>query len=377
MRIVVVGAGAAGLASAWRLAEAGHAVTVVDRAAAGRGALWASGGMLAAGFEASAELDQTDELARPFTELLDQALSYWPDWASRLKSHARSPLGLRQDGSLTPLFGDEDVARADRVQAQTQLLGVRTERWSAKQVADHEPALAPSDGALFFPNDGQLDNRALGPALAAAVFASGGRIESSATVCGLYRRAGGVAGIILADDRVIEADLVVLATGAGRLPGAPAALETRPVKGQMLAFRVSQGEAPTRVIRGFSIYLAAKPGGRLIAGATVEPDVADLETIPEALDALAAAARRVAPGLVSVEPVESWSGLRPAARDAMPMIGEAEPGLIVAGGGYRNGVLLAPVMAETVAALADGAQPPLVAAPFHPHRAGLTARRDH
>jgi glycine oxidase len=376
-RIVVVGAGAAGLASAWRLALAGHGVTVVDQGVAGRGALWASGGMLAAGFEASAELDPRHELAQPFADLLERSLIDWPGWTERLKPHAVAPLGFRHDGSLTPLYGADDVARADRVQAQAGTLGVRVERWRADEVSQREPSLARSDGALFFPGDGQLDNRAIGLALAAAVFAAGGRLEMGARVTGLYRRAGRVAGIVLAGERVIEADLVVLATGAGRLPGAPGGVETRPVKGQMLAFQVSPGAAPMRVIRSFSIYLALKPGGRLIAGATVEPGVADLETTQDALEHLAAAARRVAPGLASVEPMESWSGLRPAARDAMPMIGEAEPGLIIAGGGYRNGVLLAPIMAETVAALADETAPPLVAAPFHPHRAALTAVRDH
>jgi glycine oxidase len=376
-RIVVVGAGAAGLASAWRLALAGHDVTVMDRGVAGRGALWASGGMLAAGFEASAELDPGHDLARPFSELLQSSLSRWPDWAQGLSAHARAPLGFRQDGSMTPLFGPEDQARADRVQAQAQALGVEVERLSTDRVAALEPVLAPSDGALVFPRDGQLDNRALGPALVAAVFAAGGRVEMGARVSGLYRRTGRVAGVVLSEDRVIDADIVVLATGAGAVSDAPVSVAPRPVKGQMLAFSVEAAEAPTRVIRGFSIYLAAKPGGRLIAGATVEPGIADLNTTDDAVDQLAAAARRVAPALAALEPVEAWSGLRPAARDFMPVIGEAEPGLIVAGGGYRNGVLLAPVMAETVCALATGQEAPAPAAPFGPDRQSLTARRDH
>jgi len=375
-RIVVVGAGAAGLACAWALAKAGHAVTVLDRGEAGRGALWASGGMLAAGFEASAELDPRHELAQPFADLLHRSLNRWPDWASGLAAHARSPLGYRQDGAMTPLYGAEEEARADRAQAQAEALGVRVERLSADRVAQLEPALAPSSGALVFPADGQLDNRALGPALTAAIQSFGGRLEVGANVTGLYRRAGHVAGVVLAQDRVLEADLVVLATGASRLEGAPDALATRPIKGQMLAFRVNEDRAPTRVIRGFSIYLAAKPGGRLIAGATVEPDIADLATTPQALDQLAEAARRVAPGLNLVELLESWSGLRPAARDAMPMIGEAEPGLIIAGGGYRNGVLLAPIMAELVCALANAEPAPAIAAPFSPQRDSLTARND-
>ncbi|MCC5995006.1 MAG: FAD-dependent oxidoreductase, partial [Oceanicaulis sp.] len=65
------------------------------------------------------------------------------------------------------------------------------------------------------------------------------------------------------------------------------------------------------------------------------------------------------------------AGLRPRARDGMPMMGEAAPGLIVLGGGYRNGVLLAPAMAEAAAQLARAGALPDWARAFAPDRAGL------
>ena len=47
MNIVVIGAGVAGLAIGWRLAEAGQEVVILERGQPGRGATWASAGMLA------------------------------------------------------------------------------------------------------------------------------------------------------------------------------------------------------------------------------------------------------------------------------------------------------------------------------------------
>ncbi len=376
-RIVVVGAGAAGLASAWQLAKAGHDVTLVDRGEVGRGALWASGGMLAAGFEASVELDPHHGLARPFSTLLQYGLSRWPEWAAELEATQYKPLGFKKSGAVTPLYGEGDVAKAAGVLDRAKALGLTAEQISSAQLHELEPGLARADGAILFPGDGQLDNRALSSALSGAVFSSGGRIEMRQRVKGLHRGAGGVTGVVLNAGRVIEADFVVLTTGAAQIEGVPTELHVRPVKGQMLAFEKVGTHTPRHVIRGFSIYLCAKPGGRLIAGATVEPGIEELSTTEDGMSGLLQAARGVMPGLRDHQPCERWSGLRPASRDLMPVIGEVEPGLILAGGGYRNGVLLAPVMAETVAAIVEGKNVDDVAAAFTPHRESLRTRRDH
>lgn len=376
-RIVVVGAGAAGLACGWQLAKAGHDVTLVDRGEVGKGALWASGGMLAAGFEASVELDPDHDLAMPFANLLREGRNRWASWAQTLQSFAPSPLGFNQNGSITPAFGEAEYHRARTALSQAEGLDVGAQWLDPAQLARLEPKLAKADGAVLFPNDGQLDNRALGPALAGLVLAAGGRLEMRMDVKGLHRCAGCVDGVVLGQGDVLRADFVVLTTGAATLDDAPAPVLTHPVKGQMLGFADAGEHLPHHVVRGFSIYLCAKPGGRLIAGATVEPDVDTLHTNDQSVRHLLQAARRVLPGLQDVEPDERWAGLRPASRDLMPVIGEVEPGLIIAGGGYRNGVLLAPVMAEAVVSLVAGQLLPAWVQPFSPHRASLRARRDH
>ena len=336
LRITIVGGGAAGLACAWRLARAGAAVTLFDRGPPETSALWASGGMLAAGFEASVELEGAHRLARPFAAALKRAADMWPDWVDQLQPSANAPLGYQRRGVLTPLISEADEARAAQVLDQAARLDVEALRLTAKQVRTREPGLAPAGGAIVFPGDGQLDNRALASALSLAVKEAGGQVRTGAEVAALVRSAGAVTGVRLKDGRVIGADLVVLATGASPVPGAPPAARMRPVKGQMLAFDLAPEHAPRHVIRGFGVYLAAKPGGRLVVGATVEPGVHDLGADADALEALKQRACGLLPELAACAPVEAWSGLRPASRDGMPVIGMAEPGLAIAGGGYRN-----------------------------------------
>jgi glycine oxidase len=371
LRTIIVGGGAAGLACAWRLARAGAAVTLLDRGPPGTSALWASGGMLAAGFEASVELEGAHRLAQPFADALKQAAEMWPDWAAQLQSSADAPLGYQRRGVLTPLLSEADEARAADVLDQAARLKVEAVRLTAQEVRARETGLAPARGAIVFPGDGQLDNRALAPALRRAIKAAGGRVDAGAEVAALERHAGAVSGVRLTDGRVIGADLVVLATGASPVPGAPASARMRPVKGQMLAFDLAPERAPQHVVRGFGIYLAAKPGGRLVVGATVEPDIDDLGTDADALERLKQRACDVLPELAGCAPVEAWSGLRPASRDDMPVIGMAEPGLAIAGGGYRNGVLLAPLIAEKVCAQAFDRPVSEIAAAFSPLRREL------
>ncbi|MFW5660672.1 MAG: NAD(P)/FAD-dependent oxidoreductase [Oceanicaulis sp.] len=369
LRIAVLGAGAAGLAAAWRLARDGHSVTVCDRGEAERSALWASGGMLAGGFEAGAELETDHPLAAAFADLARRGADLWPDWTARLEAETGMALGYERRGSLLPAFTAEESERASAVMERARALGFDATRLDAETVAESEPGLAATLGGIEFSGDGQLDNRALRDALLDALRAAGAAIETGEAR--LETEAGHVQTVVIDGKRRIKADLVVLASGAFNVDGAPAVAAAEPVKGQMVAFAAGRPLAPNRVVRGFSIYLAAKPGQRLVAGATSEPGKGGLETDDAAIEVLMAAARAAVPGLAAVPVSERWAGLRPRAADSMPVIGEAGPGLLIATGGYRNGVLLAPALAEAVAAYAATGRIEGAAAPFTPSRPGL------
>lgn len=367
-RIAIAGAGAAGLACALTLARAGHAVTLADAATPGRGALWASAGMLAPGFETLFELDAGHTLADDFASLCARGGALWADIAGA--QPALAP-GHGRPGVLVPLLDEADEARAAAALAQAARFGVDAERLNAHVLREAEPALGAARGAVRLVTDGQIDNRALGPVWLEALRAAGGVVLGDAPVRAVETVRGRASALVLADGRRIDADLIILAAGTGGIDGAPAMAQAMPVKGQMIAWGPPAPVRLTHVVRHVSLYLAAKPDGRVIAGATSEPGQAGPETDADALAGLAQRAGRLVPAMAGRRHDEAWAGLRPRTRDAMPVIGEAAPGLVLAGGGYRNGVLLAPVMAEAIACLAATGSLPDWARAFTPDRAGL------
>jgi len=371
-RIVVIGGGASGLSCAWRLAGAGLKVTLIEAGEPGGGALHASGGMLAAGFECAVELQPDHPLASAFVRFAEAASDLWPGWAERLQAESGRALGYERRGSIIPIFTAEESERAAAAMERARALGIETSRFDAAALHEAEPSLAPALGAIVFPRDGQVDNRVLGQALTEAARGRGVDIIKGRTVTGLERSAGRVTGVTLDLGDPVDAEAVILASGTGVIPGAPPVLAMEPVKGQMIAFAAARPVAPAHVVRGFSIYLAAKPGTRLVAGATSEPGVDDAGTDDEAIARLTAAARAAIPGLAAAPVMERWAGLRPRTADSMPVIGEVESGLLAAGGGYRNGVLLAPAIAEALAAYLGVGEDWPSAAPFSPNRPGLT-----
>lgn len=372
-RILIAGGGAAGLSAALALLARGVSVTVVEaRARPGQGAMWASGGMLAPGFECAAETDPDHPLAEAFAALCARAGRAWPGFAARAEAESGVSIGYSRTGSILPLADEGDAARFEAAAGQAVRLGISAERLDANEAARREPGLAPSRKALLFPGDGQADNRALGEALARAVERAGGDLHCGEPIAGLIETGGVARGVVLVSGGRIEADAVLAATGAaaGLHPALPA---ITPVKGQMIAFSAPPEAMPRAVIRGFGAYLSAKPGGRLVAGASSEPGEARLDTDPATLDRLARAARRIWPALEGVSPSESWAGLRPATADGMPALGAARDldGLFMALGGRRNGVLLSPLMGAAAAeAVLDGALPRWAAA-FDGTREGL------
>src|SRR5205085_4215750 len=123
------------------------------------------------------------------------------------------------------------------------------------------------------------------------------------------------------------------------------------------------------IVRGSQVYVVPRATGRIVVGATVEEQGFDTTVTAGAVHALLRDAYVLLPDIAELALVESHAGLRPGSPDNAPMIGPgAVDGLVVATGHYRNGVLLTPVTADTVAALLTTGVVPAVTAPFSPLR---------
>ncbi|WP_137159443.1 FAD-dependent oxidoreductase, partial [Blastococcus sp. CCUG 61487] len=176
-------------------------------------------------------------------------------------------------------------------------------------------------------------------------------------------------GVRLASGRLVRAGTTVLALGAhsGGLPGAPP-LPVRPVKGQILRLAGAQGllEGTVRaLVRGRHVYLVPYGADGLIVGATVEDRGFDARVTAGGVHDLLHDAIEVVPEVEELELAETLARWRPGTPDNAPLLGPSSvPGLVLATGHHRNGVLLTPVTAEVTAELITTGTLPEVAAPF-------------
>jgi glycine oxidase len=231
-------------------------------------------------------------------------------------------------------------------------------------------------GAVRIACEGHVDNRRLSRALFAACAELGVRFERSGEIaleCDPRRVRG-----IRSERGFVATGAVVNAAGAwaGALDGVPTAarVAVKPIAGEMLALAIPAGFARSVIWCGDGIYLVPRDDGRLLVGATVLDRGFDVRVTAAGIARLLTGALRAVPALSGFALVETWAGLRPASHDGRPYIGATVlDGYVVASGHYRNGILLAPVTAQAVAAVVAGVPAPVDLAAFDPRRAAPEA----
>ncbi|HEY3957390.1 MAG TPA: glycine oxidase ThiO [Streptosporangiaceae bacterium] len=370
---VIIGGGVIGLGVAWRAAQRGMAVTVADPAP-GRGAGHVAAGLLNPVGEAGHGEDALVRLG------LD-SLSRYPGFVAELAAFTGRDAGLRMTGTLQVGLGPGDIAQLGELRALRESLGLPARELTGAQCRELEPMLDPAvRGGLLTGDDGSVDPRLLTAALLAAADRAGVRLIRQ-RVTEVITRDGRAAGARLAGGTAVEADRVVLAAGwssrgIGGLPPGTAP-PVRPVKGQILRLRPSPagaslgGDGPllSRSVRGLAhgseIYLVPRTDGELVIGATQEELGPDTTVTAGGVWELLRDARALLPGISELEFAEASAGLRPGTPDNAPVLGpSALPGLVLATGHFRNGVLLTPVTADVIADCLDTGRLPALAAPF-------------
>ena len=371
--VAIIGAGVIGLAIAWRLAARGVAVRIFDRGVAGAAASHAAAGMLAACAEAEPGEEALVALGR-------ESQARWPAFAAELLAASGIDVELRPEGTLLLALTADDQARLTHLLVFQQKLGLPLQWISAADTRRREPHLAGKlAGAVFSPEDTQVDNRKLVAALRVAAQAAGASVSEHQPVRAISSRGGRVDGIILGDGTKVPADVVVLAAGAWArsIEGVDPKLRppVRPIKGQMLALRMNPA-APllSHVVWAPGAYLVPRRDGRLLVGATVEEKGYDTSLTAGGMLTLLEAAWRAVPAIEELAIDEMWVGHRPGSRDDAPILGAGPiDGLIYASGHHRNGILLAPITADAIVRLVLDSAVEAVIRPFGIERFGLLA----
>lgn len=365
MKVIIAGAGIAGLAIAWRLAQAGADVEIYDRGLAGRGATWAAAGMIAPGAELK---DESEELAR----FARASRAAWPDFAAELEAESACSIGYSEPGSLIIAFDEARAQALEQRAGQLVSSGAEAEWLVPAVLRQHENLLSSElHGALHVPGDAQVDNRLVGEALRIALSRRNVEVHENTEVRGLLIAENRVCGVMSSSGSV-PGDAVIVASGAwlNEFAGSAAELPpVMPVKGQMVAVEPpARTLLPRQLLWGDDVYLVTR-GSRVLIGATVEDAGFDTSVSSEACSRLVAAAARVVPALAGWRVSEMWAGLRPRTPDGAPVIGAcAVEGLYVAGGQFRNGILFAPAVAAAMRRIVLTAQPVAEVRPFAPGR---------
>ena len=331
-KVIVAGAGALGLSTALALADAGCAVTVCDPAAEAANASGVAAGMLAPAFETVLDAAGPDQLA-----LLLAARNLWPGLAARA--------GVELDRSGAVAVGSERwLATVRTGLSRVGLHGTDLGRTALD-------ALAPGLSETF--QEGVMTREDW-------------RLEPVAALMTL-RRAVVAAGVSFRAETVTDrgdADWLVAATGSAA-GLAPEFAHLSPIKGHIL--RAQLDDAGRASVRGEGAYAVPTAGG-LAIGATMEPGVADPTVDPSRAQPLLAAGTALFPVLAQAQ-VTLAAGVRAATPDGLPMVGASSaPGVLVAAGARRNGWLLAPLVAQLIAACVTGRDPGPYAARLDPQR---------
>jgi glycine oxidase len=367
--VLIVGGGTIGLAIGFELVRRGTRTTIFEKDRAGRGTSYQAAGMLAP--DAEIEFEE-----RELYDFNRESLRRWPDFADRVEAASGQSVDYRDEGTLI-VADDRDAAEAlERLYTFQQDQGLNVEWLTGEEAREIEPFVAPRlSAAVFAPSDHQVDNRRLVDALRTAFQAEGGTLHEHTPVQAVVPDAETPA-VRTADGERVAGDCVVVAAGVwsreldGLTPDAQPPV--RPVKGQMIQMRRTRPFDLQHVVRGPEAYLAPKSDGRVVMGATSEELGFDTTVTAGGLFDLLEGGWEVVPGIRDLPVDETWAGLRPASRDHAPLLGaSAAPGVAMATGHYRHGILLTPITAEEMARLVCTGETSEWIEPFSPQRFSL------
>jgi len=358
--VLIVGGGVMGSAVAFRLAQRGVGVTVVERGIPGAEASSAAAGMLAPQTEADGP--------GPMLALGVKSRALYPDLATELRELTGIDVGYQRSGVLALGFHEEDDRALSFRRTWQVAQGQRAELLAEAALRALEPALGPSvRAALHFPDDAQVNPAALARAFSQAAAAAGARFLQGRYVRRVVVEQGAVTGLEL-DGEVLSTDRVVLAAGSwsGLVEGGgvPASV-VRPARGQLVAIETR----PPLFHHVLSVhgrgYLVPRRDGTVIAGSTVEMVGFRKEVTVGGLATILNLARTLVPGLADAPVLSSWSNFRPYTEDQLPVLGAtAVRGLFLATGHHRNGILLAPITGDAIAGLVATGDAGVDLAPF-------------
>ncbi|WP_336778268.1 D-amino acid dehydrogenase [Pantoea sp. USHLN256] len=366
MRVVILGSGVVGVASAWYLAQAGHEVTVIDRQPAaaletsagnagqispGYAAPWAAPGvplkavkwMFQRHAPLAVRLDGSKfQLAWMWNMLRNCDMQHYQENKSRMVRIAeysrdclktlRASTGIayegRQGGTLQLFRTQQQFASASKDIAVLRDAGVPYELLEAHQLKNVEPALAATahklTGGLRLPNDETGDCQLFTQRLAEMAAAAGVTFRYNTSVDQLLREGNRIYGVKCGEE-VIKADAYVVAFGSysTALLKDILAIPVYPLKGYSLTIPIKNADAaPVSTILDETYKVAVtRFDDRIRVGGMAEIVGFNTKLLPARRETLEMVVRDLYPEGGYVERATFWTGLRPMTPDGTPIVG--------------------------------------------------------
>jgi len=336
--VVVVGAGAIGMLSAWYLRAQGFTVTVLDQQQPFAGSSWAGGGILSPvpPWHYPAAVDA----------LVRASLQLYPDLIDRLQALS----GVTLDYAVTGLLftGPFDAGAEPWRQQHADAV-------ACGSLQDWQPGCDGRE-AWLLKNVAQLRNPRLGKALLAACKAVDVSVLPGHAVMDIIPATARRLEVHCGNGSTHTADHVVFAAGAWTdIVLQRCGLQTcgiRPLRGQMLLLQGRPGEL-RHIVSGNGKYLIPRPDGLILCGSTVEDVGFDAGTTMAAREEIMTDCVALYPPAADMPLLQQWSGLRPGIADDIPVIAAHPqlPGVWINSGHYRNGLGMAPASAQRLTEL--------------------------
>lgn len=346
--VVVIGAGIIGGSIAWRLAQRGIRVLLLDAGVMGAEASWAGAGMLAPGGEM--------EQAGAWSDFALDNLRQYRGFVEELEAESGVEIDFRQDGAVDVAFDEQEWENLKRRAERQREIDIRSTELDAAQLRSLLPEIELRlAGALLYPEEAIVNPRDVTRALKTACGDRKVQIREGCRAVDIH--AGRDSVEVNTSQGSVSVAAAVVAAGAwsGQIPvwlhGVPYNLPASfPVRGHLLGYTLPSGSLRPIVRHGPS-YVLQRSNGFTIAGTSSEHAGFDRRIDPQIVSDIAKRAVELVPLLRTAPRREAWLGFRPATESGEPQLTRlSNSNVWLAYGHYRNGILMAPATAARVSA---------------------------
>ncbi|NPA13032.1 MAG: glycine oxidase ThiO [Aquificae bacterium] len=341
MEGIIVGGGIIGLSIARELLKAGHKITILEKDTIGKGASWTAGGMLA---------PQSEGLKPDlFFDFCIQSRDMYPQFVEELEKETGTEVSYWDCGILCPAYSYEEAGELQKNMEMYKEVGLPGEWWDRSKLEKKYPHIGKSIvGGVFYPEDGQVDNRLLMESLTKSVKQLGAKVLENTTALKILGE-DSFEGVET-NRGILQGDYCIVSAGAWSSYLLDA--KVYPMKGQMMAVDIDPSDIDTVFFGSKAYLIPRKDYSRMVIGATEELVGFTEGNTPEGLLQLSSGLKETMPPLAHRKVQEIWYGYRPATPDLLPVLGKTDrEGVFIASGHHRNGILLAPITAKVMADL--------------------------